>query len=75
MVQSELQMFQQQQKEMLQTHGQSAESTHMNASEALNEATADTGGHQGLQMGQVHMIRRPSNVHGNLGFPSENAAS
>ena len=57
MVQNELQMFQQQQKEMLQTHGQSIDSIYANTHETINETMAYTGGHQGPQLGQVQIIK------------------
>ena len=64
MVQNEMQLFQQQHKEIPQIHGHLAETTHGNASESFYEANAYTGGHHGLQMGQVQLIKRSSNVLG-----------
>ena len=46
-----MQLFQQQHKETPQIHGYLAETTHGNTPEAINEATAYIGGHQGLQIG------------------------
>ena len=74
MVQNEMQLFQQQHKEIPQIHGHSVETTHGNASEAFNEATAYTRGHQGLHMG-VQLIRRPSNVPISIGLRLGNATS
>ena len=68
MVRNELQLFQQQQKEMLQIHSQSAEATHINTNETISETTAYTAGHQGSQLGQVQLIKRPSNALKNLGL-------
>ena len=42
-VRNELQLFQQQLKEMLRIHGQSVEATHVNAHETISETTTHIG--------------------------------
>ena len=66
MIRNEMHLFQQQHKETLHIHGHSTETTHRNAPVAVNGATTYSRGHQGLQFGQVQLIKTSSNVPGNL---------
>ena len=68
MVQNELQTFQQRQKGTWQTHGQSAESMYASALETSNEIMNNAKGHQGPQLGQVQIMKRPPNAPANLGL-------
>ena len=60
MVRNELQLFQEQQKEMLQTHGQSIEATHVNAYETISEMTTHTKGRASTWPSTIN--KRPSDA-------------